>query len=490
LAALVVVLLGAAFAPAVAPADQPTLAAQVGATPSGQAMQPGFVGVSMEYKALHIYTGRDPTAVNPVLVALLRGLAPGQAPVLRIGGLSTDSTWWPVRGVIPPGGISYGLTKGWLRLTKALAATVGARLIMGINLASGRPALAAAEARALLQGIGPKYIQALEIGNEADNYGSFAWYRDRRHRVVFARSRRYDLAAFIKEFSRWRAALPAVPLAGPAFAGINWMKGLGNFLSAEPGLDVVTLHRYPLRGCIKNPVSPSYASIPNLLNDKSSFGVAQNVAPFVTVAHDRGARFRVDELNSAACSGRSGVSDTFASALWMLDTLFNLAAVGVDGINLHTLPGAAYEPFTFTRHGSEWHAFVHPVYYGMLMFAQAFPPGAQLLPVTAPSGPVKIWATQAPAPDGKTRVVLINKDTTTPVTVQLQLPGAQTTASTESLLAPSVSATDGVSLGGQTFGTDTDTGTLPAPLGAVQIDSQAGAYSVQLPPASAVLLTR
>ena len=32
----------------------------------------------------------------------------------------------------------------------------------------------------------------------------------------------------------------------------------------------------------------------------------------------------------------------------------------------------------------------------MLMFAQAFPPGARLLPVTAPSGPVKVWATSGP----------------------------------------------------------------------------------------------
>ena len=80
-------------------------------------------------------------------------------------------------------------------------------------------------------------------------------------------------------------------------------------------------------------------------------------------------------MNSASCSGKQGVSDTFASALWVLDTLFNLAAVGVDGVNVHSLPGAAYELFTFQHTSSGWQAFVHPEYYGMLMFAQAFPPG-------------------------------------------------------------------------------------------------------------------
>src|SRR5450631_2225552 len=56
--------------PVLARADLVT--ASVSATPSGQSMPPGFLGVSVEYRALHQYTGRDPRAVNPVLVALLK----------------------------------------------------------------------------------------------------------------------------------------------------------------------------------------------------------------------------------------------------------------------------------------------------------------------------------------------------------------------------------------------------------------------------------
>src|SRR5437764_309217 len=94
-AVLTVLLAGAAGWPAAAGAAE-SIAATVGPTPAGQAMAPGFVGVSFEYWAMHEYTGRDPTAVNPVLLSLLRGLAPGQGPVLRIGGNSTDQTWWPL----------------------------------------------------------------------------------------------------------------------------------------------------------------------------------------------------------------------------------------------------------------------------------------------------------------------------------------------------------------------------------------------------------
>ena len=476
-----------AAVPGAARADETDVATQVGDTPSGRPMPPGFVGISFEYQAMHVYTGRDPTHLNPVLIQLLRAISPQQAPVLRIGGNSTDQTWWPVRGVIPPGGVNYALTKGWLRTTQALASTLGARLIMGINLATLRPALAAAEARSILQGIGAQYVQALEVGNEPDLYPVFAWYRDRRRRVVFARPPSYSFADYLKEFAHWRAALPNVPLAGPAFSSMIWMGGLDQFLTAEPSVAVVTFHRYPLSGCTINIASPLYASVGNLMLDQASSGLAQQVAPYATIAHAHGAQFRLDELNSAYCRGRFGTSNTAASALWALDTLFNLAAVGVDGVNLHTLPGAPYEPFTFTHRGSTWSAFVHPIYFGLMLFAQAFPPGAQLLPVTEPPGPVKVWATLGA--DGHTRVVLINKQST-PSSVALQLPGDPTDLTAAALQAPSLNAVSGMTLAGQTFGPTTTTGVLPGAPQTSTVSSQDGGYTVQVPAASAILLTR
>jgi hypothetical protein len=484
LAALAIVGLGASRAQA----DTPVISASVQSTPIGRAMKPGFVGVSLETKALHIYTGRDPRVVNPILVQLLAELAPGGSPVVRIGGDSTDSTWWPIRGVIPPGGITYSLTKGWLRTTRALAADLKAKLILGVNLASGRPSFAAAESRAMVQTIGRRYIQALEIGNEPDLYGVFAWYRDRRRRVVFARPRNYSLGAFIKDYSHWRTVMPTIPLVGPSFARAAWMSGLGRFLNAEhKSLRIVTLHRYPLRGCVSDPSSPSYASIPNLLADSSAAGLASGMTSYARQAHARGLSFRVDEMNSASCTGSFGVSDTFASALWILDTLFNFASVGVDGVNIHSLPGAAYELFTFSHRAGGWRAFVHPEYYGMLTFAQAFPPGARLLPVNIASGPVKAWATTAR--DGHTRVVLINKSLQTDVSVQLQLSSSSGPVAVERLMAPSASATSGVTLGGQGFGTSSTSGQLAAP-DDEQVSPRSGTYSIGLPAASAAVITQ
>jgi hypothetical protein len=467
----------------------PAVSASVGSNTTSGPMAQGFVGVSLEYSALHVYTGRDPRAVNPVLIQLLRDLAPGQSPVLRIGGNSADQTWWPIRGMIPPGGVRYALTPGWMRTTSALAQALHAQMIMGLNLAGGRPSLAAAEARAFLAGVGRRYVQAFEIGNEPDVYAMFRWYRDRKGRWFYARGSSWSLDNFIAQFSQWRAAIPHDPLAGPAFAELNWLSGLPQFLQAEPGLRVLTLHRYPLRACISDPTQAGYPTIPALLADLSSAGIAQAVAPYVSTAHDNGVTFRVDKMNSASCSGKRGVSDTFASALWALDTLFNLASVGVDGINVHSFPGAAYELFTFKHARAGWEAFVHPEYYGMLLFAQAFPPGAQMLSTNvSPSGPLKVWATRDP--QFTTRVVLINKDPANTYQVTLQVAAFSHSAHVDWLQAPSVDATHGVTLGGQSFGDETTSGYLSGPPQIQTVDPVLGQYTITMPPASAAMLTQ
>ena len=472
-----------------APGYPSTLYVTVAPAPTGPPRPAGFLGLSFEYTALEAYTGADPAALDPVFVQLLRNLGqPSGAPILRIGGNSTDATWWPIRGMSRPRGITYALTPGWLAGTHALTAALGAKLILGVNLAAAQPRLSGAEATALLRGLGAANVAALEFGNEPDVYGVFPWYRE-HGRPVFARGPGYGLTTFLGDVRRTLPSIPPVALAGPATAELSWLAGIPALLAGEPGLGVVTVHRYPLQGCLKNRQSPSYPSVANLLDDRSSAGLAQALTPYVSLAHAHSLQFRVDELNSAAlahCLGRTGVSDTFASALWMLDTLFNLASAGVDGVNIHSLPGAAYELFTFSRGVGGWHAFVHPDYYGMLLFAQAFPAGAQLMSVRARSGPVKVWATRDPV--GRTRALLINKDSR-PHRVELQLPPSLGQAELEWLRAPGVGATSGVTLGGQTFGLQTSTGALAAPQ-LQPVSEMLGWYSVQVPAYSAALLTR
>ena len=104
---------------------------------------------------------------------------------------------------------------------------------------------------------------------------------------------------------------------------------------------------------------------------------------------------------------------------------------------------------------------MHPDYYGMLMFSQAFPPGARLVPVSARRpGPVKVWATEDAA--GAPESTLINKDPRREHDVDARSSPTPRPGSTRVAAAPSVRATSGVTLGGQSFGVETTTGTLPA----------------------------
>jgi hypothetical protein len=451
----------------------------------GGPLPSGFVGLSIEYPALARYLGSDPRDVNPVFASLIRALAPGGSPVLRIGGDSTDHTWWPIQGVLPAASVSYALTPTWLATAHALAAETNARMIMGINLAADSEALARAEARTLRQSIGRRYIEAFEIGNEPDLYGSTPSYQAADGKLLSARSPRWDVQQFISEFSRWRRLVGSVPVVGPGYAEDTWIRQLRQFLRAEPGLRLITYHRYPLRGCLKHPNEAPAATIPHLLANAASAGLANQVAPYVRLAQSDRLALRIDEINSAACEGKRGVSNTFASALWVLDTLFNLQRVGVSGVNIHTLPGAPYEPFTFRKKGGRWTAQVRPIYYGMLAFVRAFPAGAHGLLVSAPGGRVKVWATI----DGATvRIVVIDESPLRPAVVRLRLPFSLTGGlRSQRLLAPSVSATSGVTLGGRSFGTRTATGTLAAPRGG-EIRLRGSEYVVTLPASSAVLL--
>jgi hypothetical protein len=68
--------------------------------------------------------------------------------------------------------------------------------------------------------------------------------------------------------------------------------------------------------------------------------------------------------------------------------------------------------------------------------------------------------------------------------------GGATSASLEWLQAPSATATDGVTLGGQTFGNATSTGGLSGTLRTAPLDSFLDAYQITMPPASAVILTQ
>jgi hypothetical protein len=188
-----------------------------------------------------------------------------------------------------------------------------------------------------------------------------------------------------------------------------------------------------------------------------------------------------------ACGGKRGVSDTFASALWALDSLFEFARIGVSGVNFHMFPGASYILFSFRRPGGRWVATVQPEYYGLLLFAQAAPAGSHLLSATTLGGPyVHAWATRGR--QGTIRVVLINDDRFRRHVVLVRAPRNADDGTVIRLTAPHARSTTGVKLGEQSFG-QTSTGRLPAAPEQEPIASNHGRYVIVLGRTSAAMLT-
>jgi hypothetical protein len=167
--------------------------------------------------------------------------------------------------------------------------------------------------------------------------------------------------------------------------------------------------------------------------------------------------------------------------------LFEMAAVGVDGVNVQSSTGPTQDLFSVVQGSGGWRVAVWPEYYGLLLFARAAPPGSRLIPFsTGAPAPIHAWATEAR--DGTVRVVLINAG---PGQRSLALgAGARgRPASLERLLAPDVRAQEGVTLGGRSFGAWSNTGRLAGTPSQITIQPSQGRYAVSLPGHSAALLT-
>jgi hypothetical protein len=414
----------------------------------------------------------DPTyfaADNHELVALFKSLAP--RGILRLGGNSSEFCWWKTKEADRPPELpaSARIENNWMphvftaiepqavdRLADFLKAT-GWDAIYGLNLGTGTPERDAEEAAYVAKKLGRRLL-FFQIGNEPE------FYRDADNRL---RGQDWN---FDKYLGQWlalaQAVIQRVPKAkfgGPDIGNNRqWIDQFARQAPPQlPGRIVALSGHYYVMG---PPDNPSVTVQRLLAPDRN---VNRETPQIVNTAREHALVYRMTEGNSCYRGGKPGVSNAFCSALWAADYLLRLASFGCAGVNLHGggasvirlslgghLPGEKLSPdgpaiaaegsFYTPIAGSRETGFkARPVFYGMKLAGALT--GGKMRPATFEQTPANASAWAAEMPDGKTRLVLINKDAQQ--SIQIAIP-ATSGATLWRLDAPALTATAGVTLAG------------------------------------------
>jgi hypothetical protein len=318
-----------------------------------------FTGLS--YESAQLANPAFFAAENRELIRLFRAL--GKEGVLRLGGGTSEFTAFTTQEQTgPPPFDEIGpdtsknvkadtpITPASLRNLRAFLDATGWGCLYGLNLGRGTVERVAEEASYVQKILGPRLI-AFQLGNEPD-----AW----RNRY---RPSTWSYADYWKEwFVAYQAVLQRAPqakFAGPDVSNkMAYVTGFAEDVKkSAPEVVMLTSHYYAM-----GPAGAKGVTMDRLLSPdpklERDLKIAMEAARYV------GLPYRMSEGNSCWNGGQPGVSDTLASALWVLDVMLNFAEIGCAGVNLHGGGNGFYTPIAgglqtgFTR---------RPEYYGMLL---------------------------------------------------------------------------------------------------------------------------
>ena len=456
----------------------------------GNKIAPDFTGLSYESAQLgnpHFFSGD-----NADLIGFVRRL--GASGVLRIGGNTSEYCYWTpdsrVNENLPneesmrtgdkANPIAFGLAVGpdtglhapapvkitplAVRDLRDFIDATGWKLIYGLNMGTGTAEDAADEAAYVMDVMGEKLI-AFQLCNEPDLF-----FRNG------IRKQDYNSEQFGKEWKHFydviRAKTPNSPFAGPDTAYNNsWLVPFAREFKDEAKF--LSQHYYA-----EGPPTDPSMTIERLL--KPNPKLQEEFEGMQKTMHETGLPFRLAETNSCYQGGKQGVSDTFASALWGADLMYQLAAAGGMGINFHGGGYGWYTPIAGTREDG---FLARPIFYGMLLFEQAGPgqmieahiQGAEEAPLLTAYG--------LRSDGGKTKAAIFNKNMDRAVRVEINANGAG--AKVIRLHAPRVDDTTDVTLAGAPVGANGAWASAREERRSVEN----GRVVIDLPAASAVLVS-
>ena len=414
-----------------------------------------FVGLSYEKSKLSqpLFSGS-----NANLIGLFKRLGNG---VLRIGGNSVDETNWTPNG---PGQTSGQTAPSDVNSLAAFVSAAGWPVLYGVNLAQSTPAVAAAEVAYAAQALGSNLL-GIEIGNEPDLYAGHyfpsTW--------TFS-----DYLTLWQSFaSAIQAQTPGVPLTGPVTAyNSTWFT---SFAQAEAkDIVLLSMHYYRANG-------QSASSTIQLLISYPDTNLQNDLVPLLAASQAAGVPFRMAETNSFYNGGAPNVSDSYASALWVIDHLFTIAQGGGVGVNLHG--GGDSDGYTPIADNNGVVVEARPEYYGVLLCALAGQ-GA-LLGTTIDAGSLNTSAFTVQNSASQLSLIINNKDETQNLQFTATCPGSVQSATLQVLTGPSLSATSGVTIQGSPVNPD-GSFTPQSPYG---LSVSGDTFTGYVPAASAALIS-
>jgi hypothetical protein len=351
----------------------------------------GFVGLGVVAKALARNQFADTNLAD--YVRLL-----GRHGVLRIGGNRVNS-FWTSSGERAPAWSKGEITPADLRALARCLRGTGWKVILGVPLLHTAPSRSADEARYAARILGPT-LRGIEIGNEPNLYGiSEPSYFVRFERAVRA----------------VRAAVPGLSIVGPGTGrtGLGWTRTFAHDEAPHSDIALLTTHEYPLSVC-----GDRHPTIRQLLSAGSERREVAAARSAVTAARELGVPAAIDETNSVICWGAPGVSNTYASALWILDYGLLLAQHGIAFANFQMRVHGCkpYLPLCTRAHGTR--LFARPEFYGLLALRQM---GTGRFLHVGDSDPVGLRAFAIRNGSGTLSIALDNVGPA--VTVRVEVPG-------------------------------------------------------------------
>ncbi|RAQ73436.1 hypothetical protein COH20_004802 [Aspergillus flavus] len=326
---------------------------------SSRVLRRDLYGYSIEPVSLDPYLQ---TELASKLLGHVAEIAGVPAPI-RVGGNIADQTLFDPTLEVPSEALPNDTTVEVLRIRRDWFDgwkeyfPQGTDILYTLNLRNETDSWinAMEEAQAAMGALGDS-LSHFELGNEIDHYINKGW-----------RGADWDTKEYTKQWRRltgqilsskfyknathkplFQAAVfadpPMVPDQHDEIDDFDIVNVTRAGLVDPKLIESYAVHLYPQSTCD----AERYARLSlNLLSDHNV--IWKNLSQYIpqdAAARAAGSRLVLGETNSASCSGKSGISDTFGAALWATDYVLTAASIGIEQTYFHLGHQSEYSAFT------------------------------------------------------------------------------------------------------------------------------------------------